>query len=70
MTSCKPKSPNQPSENEVTPVSDPIFENSLAPLDSHEHDLPIAIRKGTRECTKHPLYPLSHFVIQEPVTFS
>ncbi|RVW40092.1 putative mitochondrial protein [Vitis vinifera] len=46
LTSCKPKSPNQPSENEVTPVSDPIFENSLAPLDSHEHDLPIAIRKG------------------------
>ena len=27
--------------------------------DSH---LPIAIRKGTRECTKKPLNPLSHYV--------
>jgi len=27
--------------------------------DSH---LPIAVRKGTRECTKRPLYPLSHYV--------
>ena len=23
-------------------------------------DLPIAIRKGTRKCTKQPLYPLSN----------
>ena len=27
-----------------------------------DHDLPIALRKGTCECTKRPLYPLSHFV--------
>ena len=25
-------------------------------------DLPIAIRKGTKECIKRPLYPLSHYV--------
>lgn len=25
-------------------------------------DLPIALRKGTRECTNRPLYPLSHYV--------
>jgi len=25
-------------------------------------NLPIALRKGIRECTKHPLYPISHFV--------
>ena len=27
-----------------------------------ELELPIAIRKGMRECTKCPLYPLSHVV--------
>ena len=27
-----------------------------------DHGLPIALRKETRECTKRPLYPLSHFV--------
>ncbi|KAL5560247.1 hypothetical protein UlMin_036458 [Ulmus minor] len=27
-----------------------------------DHDLPIPVREKTRECTKHPLYPLSHFV--------
>ena len=26
------------------------------------HGLPITLRKGTRESTKKPLYPLSHFV--------
>lgn len=25
-------------------------------------DAPIALRKGTRECTKYPLYPISNFV--------
>ena len=32
------------------------------PTPNLDHDLPIALRKGTRECTKRPLYPLSHFV--------
>ena len=41
--------------NEVT-----ILEQNPAP--NLDHDLPIALRKGTRECTKGPLYPLSHFV--------
>ncbi|KAL5577658.1 hypothetical protein UlMin_019357 [Ulmus minor] len=40
---------------------------SLAPntgtkVTSHSSDLPIAVRKGTRECTKKPLYPISNFV--------
>ena len=25
--------------------------------------LPIALRKGTRECTKRPLYPISHYAL-------
>ena len=41
--------------NEVT-----ILEHNSTPI--LDHDLPIALRKGTRECTKRPLYPLSHFV--------
>ena len=41
--------------NEVT-----ILEHNPTP--NLDHDLPIALRKGTRECTKRPLYPLSHFV--------
>ena len=41
--------------NEVT-----ILEHNSTPI--LDHDLPIALRKGTRECTKWPLYPLSHFV--------
>ena len=41
--------------NEVT-----IFEHNPTP--NLYHDLLIALRKGTRECTKRPLYPLSHFV--------
>ena len=41
--------------NEVT-----ILEHN--PATNLDHDLPIAWRKGTRECTKKPLYPLSYFV--------
>ena len=41
--------------NEVT-----ILEQNSAPI--LDHDLPIALRKGTRECTNRPLYPLSPFV--------
>ena len=44
-------------EKEVTPISDPTSENSFPLLNSFYYDLPISIRKGTRECTKHPLYP-------------
>ena len=50
--------------NEVTtPISflqDELEHNSFEPK---EHDpQPIALRKGTRECTKRPLYPFSHVV--------
>ena len=41
--------------NEVT-----ILEHNSAPI--LDHGLPIALRKGTCECTKRPLHPLSHFV--------
>ena len=41
--------------NEVT-----ILEQNSTPI--LDHDEPIALRKGTHECTKRPLYPLSHFV--------
>ena len=41
--------------NEVT-----ILEHNSTPI--FDHDLPIALRKGTRECKKRSLYPLSHFV--------
>ena len=37
-----------------------ILEHNSTPI--FDHDLPIALRKGTRECTKRPLYPLSLFV--------
>ena len=37
-----------------------ILEQNSTPI--LDHDVPIALRKGTRECTKRPLYPLSHFV--------
>ena len=47
------------SENEVT-ISHPPLQTdsklqSTKPLD---HNLLIALKKGTRECTKHPLYPI------------
>ena len=38
----------------------PILEQNSTPI--LDHDLPIALRKGTCECRKRPLYPLSHFV--------
>ena len=41
--------------NSCTELESPA-ENKL------DNDLPIAVRKKAKECTKHPLYPLSHFV--------
>ena len=35
--------------------------NTFEPLQTQFED-PIALRKGVRECTKHPLYPLSNYV--------
>ncbi|RVW74635.1 Retrovirus-related Pol polyprotein from transposon TNT 1-94 [Vitis vinifera] len=53
--------------NEITVRSDPPLhtqpgETSTDSTDNLDLDLPIAVRKGTRECTNGPLYPLSHYV--------
>ncbi|RVW27716.1 Retrovirus-related Pol polyprotein from transposon RE1 [Vitis vinifera] len=53
--------------NEITVRSDPPLhtqpgETSTDSTDNLDLDLPIAVRKGTRECTNRPLYPLSHYV--------
>ena len=43
-----------------------IVSSSFLPVEPISHiNLTIAIRKGTRECTKHPLYPFLHFVFFE-----
>ncbi|KAJ9688914.1 hypothetical protein PVL29_014528 [Vitis rotundifolia] len=53
--------------NEITVRSDPHLhtqpgETSTDSTDNLDLDLPIVIRKDTRECTNRPLYPLSHYV--------
>ncbi|RVW97172.1 hypothetical protein CK203_030000 [Vitis vinifera] len=53
--------------NEITVRSDPPLptqpsETSTDSTDNLDLNLPIAIRKSTRECTNRPLYPLSHYV--------
>ena len=53
--------------NEITVRSDPPLntqpgETSTDSTDNLDLNLPIAVRKGTRECTNRPLYPLSHYV--------
>ena len=53
--------------NEITVRSDqPLHtqpgETSTDSTDNLDLNLPIAVRKGTRECTNRPLYPLSHYV--------
>ena len=42
---------------EVTITPSPLESKAIT-----SPDLPIAIRKGSRECTKKPLYPLSNYV--------
>ena len=44
-------------ENEVNAVPKTFLEKT------HDHHLLIAIKKGTRECTKHPLYPLENLCL-------
>lgn len=56
---------NSDSRNEITVRSNPplhtqYVETSTDP--TYDLALPIAIRKGFRECTKQPIYPLSHYV--------
>ena len=55
VTTRQEQSAERSPRNEVT-----ILEQNSTPI--LDHDLPIALRKGTSECTKRPLYPLSHFV--------
>ena len=43
-------------------------ENDVPVVD--DEDLPIAIRKGVRECTQQPMYPLFHFVSYEKLSSS
>lgn len=45
-------------ENEVNIVPEPKISPQLA----HDLDNSFVIMKGTRECTKHPLYPLTKFM--------
>jgi hypothetical protein len=44
--------------------SEPEQGNELSPssLPIPDLDQPIAIRKGIRECTKNPLYPIANFM--------
>ena len=51
---------NPNSENEVT-ISNPSLQFE-SPVNNDDQDLPIAIRKGIKECTNRPLYPLTHFL--------
>ena len=37
-------------------------ETSTDSTDNLDLDLPIVVRKGTKECANQPLYPLSHYV--------
>ena len=59
MTTTRQEQSTEPSlGNEVT-----ILEHNSTPI--LDHDLPIALRNGTRGCTKRPLYPFSLCVFPE-----
>lgn len=51
---------NSSPKNGSTSRSEQCLEIPPEPVDML--DLPMAVRKGTRECTKRPLYPLSNYV--------
>ena len=57
---------NPNSENEVT-ISNPSLQ-SESHVNNDDQDLPIAVRKGIRECTNRPLYPLTHFLSFEKIS--
>ena len=57
------------SRNEVTVFHPPLqIESKLQFEKLIDQNLPIAIRKGTRECTKRSFYPLSHVVSFEKLS--
>jgi hypothetical protein len=60
LESVQVRDSNLDPENEVT-ISNPSLQAETEPQ-VNDQDLPIAVRKGTRECTKRPLYPFSHFL--------
>jgi hypothetical protein len=55
---------------QVTNSDFPVLQDNISapqneignPIIEDNHDLPIAIRKGVRECRKRPLYPLSNYI--------
>ena len=49
-------------ENEVIISKPSLHGETESHVNNNDQDLPIAIRKGNRECTKQPLYPLAHFL--------
>ena len=58
-----------PSADSVEVISNSESHENDVPIVDDE-DLPIAIRKGVRECTRQPMYPLSHFVSYEKLSNS
>ena len=55
--------PEQVQESTPTPgIEVSTIPNITSSAISDDVHLPIAVRKGTRECTKHPLYPLAKYV--------
>nr|XP_019703534.2 uncharacterized protein LOC105038855 isoform X1 [Elaeis guineensis] len=53
---------NSDFSNEVIISNHPLQDETESHIDNDDQDLPIAIRKGTRRCTKQPLYPFAHFL--------
>ena len=48
--------------SEVSALPKSSVDYFCATIDNNDLDLPITFRKSTRECAKHPLYPLAQFI--------
>ena len=57
-------------KDEVNALPKSSFDNSCATIDNNDLDLPIALTKGTQDCTKHHLYPLAQFVSYDRLSHS
>ena len=53
-----------------SPLHTQPSETSIDSTDNLDLNLPIAVRKGTKECTNQPLYPLSHYVSLEHLSLA
>lgn len=68
MGSMADLEPVQVQESNPEPSNEVIMPNSTLQGETEFHlnrdgqNLPMAIRKGTRECTERPSYPLAHFL--------